>query len=454
MRKLEKGTAQLVQMGIFLGILLTVHAFISPTFGDDVVNAKIYGNQPLLNYLVNRYHEWSSRVFIEAVMMPLVVAPVWVWRVLNTLMVILLVWNVADLFGMEGIDGKLQAQRIFFVLLWLIPIESLGSAGVIATTVNYLWPLTLGIVAIRPLRRFLLSQQCRPWEYVLCPLCAVYAANMEQMAAILLGTYLALGMFLLVQKKRLSPFYVIMLLIMMGSLCFILTAPGNSQRVLEETEHYFPEFQYLTVYQKLEMGFLETVNYFVAPDYYRVNGTFAILTGVLFAETAGRQGEDLSLLKMLIALCPLTFYWLLGRLGKHLLYQNYLTRGLNVIGLFGENRKLPEFGSYGAPLVALQAAVYLILLMCVALTIFFLHGRSHETLLQLLILLVGILSRVIVGFSPTIYASEDRTALFASAALLIVALRNMQIFWRREPKVKRKAFLGLYLAVNVVCTLI
>ena len=454
MRKPKKRTVQLTQMGVFFGILLIVHAFISPTFGDDVVNAGIYGNQPLLSYLVSRYHEWSSRVFIEAAMMLLVVAPVWIWRVLNAFMVIWLVWNVADLFGSSGTEGKLQAQRIFFVLLWLVPIESLGSAGVIATTVNYLWPLTTGIVAMRPLKHFILSQDCRPWEYVLCPLCAVYAANMEQMAAILLGTYLALGIFLWTRQKKLSLLYFIMLLIVAGSLCFILTAPGNGQRIIEETERYFPEFTSLAVYQKLGMGFLETVNYFVAPDYNRVNSTFAVLTGILFVEIVRRQRKGIALLKVLIALCPLAFYWMLGRLGKHLLYQNYLTRGLNVIGLFGENKELSGFGKYSVPLVAMQAAVYLLLLVCVALTIFFIHGKSEETLLQLLILLAGILSRVIVGFSPTVYVSGDRTALFASAALLIVSLRNIQIFWRREPKVKWKAFFGLYLTVNIVYTLV
>lgn len=38
-----------------------------------------------------------------------------------------------------------------------------------------------------------------------------------------------------------------------------------------------------------------------------------------------------------------------------------------------------------------------------------------------------LLSRVSLGFSPTVYASGARTALYCSIAMLIVCLRNLQI---------------------------
>lgn len=76
----------------------------------------------------------------------------------------------------------------------------------------------------------------------------------------------------------------------------------------------------------------------------------------------------------------------------------------------------------------MQAGVYLALLVCVALTIFFLHGSSTETLLELTVLGIGLMSRFGMGFSPTVYASGARTALYGSMAVLIVCLRNLQIY--------------------------
>ena len=59
---------------------------------------------------------------------------------------------------------------------------------------------------------------------------------------------------------------------------------------------------------------------------------------------------------------------------------------------------------------------------------FFLHGKSKETLLELAVLGIGLMSRFGMGFSPSVYASGSRTALYSSVAVLVVCLRNLQIY--------------------------
>lgn len=134
-------------------------------------------------------------------------------------------------------------------------------------------------------------------------------------------------------------------------------------------------------------------------------------------------------------------------------------RGGRVVGLFSMNRCLPGGGGvldylgwipYSMGEVLLQAGVYLAVLICVALTIYFLHGRSRETLLEFVILGAGLLSRLILGFSPTIYASCSRTTLFCSAAILIVCLRNLQFFWNRPATEWSRIVLEGYI-VCVIC---
>ena len=222
--------------GGFALLLLLAHALIRPDFGDDVTYAGIWGKQPLFAFLQERYLKWSSRVVIEAVMLPLTAVSPWVWRILDVLMLLLLVWITADLFGTEK---KLQAQILFFAMLWTVPFFSLSSAGWITTTVNYLWTLTLGLVALRPLKHWLKGEKCPPAEYIVCPLCVLYGANMEQMGAVLLGAYLVMGLYLLAEKRKLSPFYFVQLGLVVLSLLFILWAPGNGERTISETERFF-----------------------------------------------------------------------------------------------------------------------------------------------------------------------------------------------------------------------
>ena len=94
--------------------------------------------------------------------------------------------------------------------------------------------------------------------------------------------------------------------------------------------------------------------------------------------------------------------------------------------MLAQNRQIPGMSYFSGTLVVFQTVCYLIALAAVAGTILYVWGVSEETLLELVILAAGFLSRLVVGFSPTIYASGDRTALFCTAAIMIVTLRNMQ----------------------------
>ncbi len=441
--------------GGFALLLLLAHALIRPDFGDDVTYAGIWGKQPLFAFLQERYLKWSSRVVIEAVMLPLTAVSPWVWRILDVLMLLLLVWITADLFGTEK---KLQAQILFFAMLWTVPFFSLSSAGWITTTVNYLWTLTLGLVALRPLKHWLKGEKCPPAEYIVCPLCVLYGANMEQMGAVLLGAYLVMGLYLLAEKRKLSPFYFVQLGLVVLSLLFILWAPGNGERTISETERFFPEFASFSAYEKLWMGFLETGHYYLAAGHEQVSYLFGLLAGGLFLTVLGAgkslTGKKKKRLLFFISLCPLAFYWGVGHLGNFLLDSGILTRGRDGVGVLVQNRQLPGLSYFSTQLIVFQTLVYLAVMACVALTIALLYGKSRETGFQLLILGAGLLSRVIVGFSPTLYASGDRTAIYCSAAILIVTLRNLQYFLGLKPGTFLKGAGACYLGICILGNLL
>ena len=423
-----------VTAGMFL-LLLLAHALIQADFGDDLAYKNILANQSLLSFLQERYYTWSSRVLIEAVMLPFAAGNVWVWKIADCLMIVLLIKVISELFGGEGEPEKLRAQLLLFCMIWIVPFFSLSSAGWITTTINYLWPLTLGLVAMLPLKHWILEEKIPAWEYAVCPLCALYGANMEQMGAILLGSYIAIGGYLVWKRKKLPPFYFVQLVLITGSLAFILTAPGNACRTEAEMQRFFPEFAGLSAGQKLWMGFLDTTQYYLAAGDGQKSYIFGLFSLVLWLaalltfsgrrENAEKRGKY-SVCGLLVSLLPVVFYWGIGQAGNFLLNSGILTRGRNGIGVLAQNRQIPGMSYFSTGLVAFQTVGYLMVLAAVAGTILYVWGVSEEALLELLILAAGFLSRLVVGFSPTIYASGDRTALFCTAAILIVTLRNLQ----------------------------
>lgn len=417
-----------VLAGMFL-LQLLAHALIRADFGDDLAYKNILANQTLFDFLRERYHTWSSRVLIEAIMLLFVTGNVWWWKLADSLMIVLLLWVVSELFGGESGQEKMRAQILMFCMIWIVPFFSLSSAGWVTTTINYLWPLTLGLVAMLPLRHWIQEEKIPVWEYAVCPVCALYGANMEQMGAILLGSYMVFGGYLLWKRKKLSPFYFLQLLLIAGSLVFILTAPGNACRTEAEMQRFFPEFAALTPGQKLWMGFLDTTQYYLAAGDGQKSYVFGLFSVVLWLTAlltfSGRK-ERRGVFGLLLSLIPVVFYWGIGQTGNFLLNSGLLTRGRNGIGVLAQNRQIPGMSYFSGGLVVFQTLCYLIVLAAVAGTVFYVWGVSEEALLELVILAAGFLSRLVVGFSPTIYASGDRTALFCTAAILIVTLRNMQ----------------------------
>lgn len=457
----KKGIAsQWAVMAVFFLILLFMHLSYETGWGDDVSFA---GDDLSFGaFLSERYRTWTSRILIEAGIKLLAPAPAWVWKLLDSLMILLLVWIAADLFGAECGEAreKISSQILFFCMLGCLPVLTLCDAGWIATTLNYLWPMTLGLVAMRPLKHWIKKEECPAWEYPVCPVCMIFAANAEQGAAILLGAFLLAGIYISKGGEKLPVFYYVLLFFVTASVLFILMTPGNAYRFTAEMNQWFPGFDELNLWEKLLMGFIDSVNYYAsAGGGERMNFIFALPAGILLAEILQKGRERGQRFQAAAAFVPFLFYWGIGQMGNSLLQVNAFKRGGHVVGLFGKNRCLSTGAgafdylgwiSYSRKMVLLQAAIYLGLVVCVALTIYFIHGKNMETVLELVILGGGLCSRVMMGFSPTIYASGERTSLYCSVAVLIVCLRNLQFFWNRSTEKGERAALGIYIA-GVIC---
>ena len=450
----KKDRTQLLLLTMMLAVLLVVHAAIQPDFGDDTVYRNILQNRSLWDFLKERYHIWSSRVLIEAVMIPFSAWNVWAWRIADSLMAVVLVWITTDLFGV--FVDKWKAQLLFFLTLCIVPAAVWSNAGWITTTVNYLWAMALGLVAMRPLKHWFRGEKCARFEYVVCPLCILYAGNMEQMAAILFGAYAVCDGWLLYRRKKAEPFYFVQLAIILASLLFILTAPGNAQRFAQEAAHYLPYFGELNGLEKVWMGFLETGHYYLAAGDKKDNYVFGFFAVILLlavldrvtgqkAETK-KKGKTAAVLTA--AAAPL-FFWGVAKLGHLLLSAGKLTHGRNALGVLIQNRYLPEESYFSKGLVCAQTVCYLVIFLSVAATLLFLWKGTEELWLQLLILGAGFLSKLIMGFSPTVYASGDRTAVFCTIALLIVALRNLPGIRHKGIKCSAGAYIFTCIALNL-----
>ena len=118
----------------------------------------------------------------------------WLWKILDiivftlipVLLYRLLFLNPEKYLYMECNINKTAGKWLVCAFMLLYPFSDMVSAGWIATTVNYLWPL-LGLLYIALLLQKLAQNKFLHWyEGAAGVICCIFCSSQEQVAAILL----------------------------------------------------------------------------------------------------------------------------------------------------------------------------------------------------------------------------------------------------------------------------
>lgn len=401
---IQKKLVPLLKKPWFPFLLLTLlmgalHCFLPVNQGDDVFFSEALGKKGLFAYLKFRYLRWTSRLLIETVLVTAARFPL-LWRVLDVGFILLLAYSISRLIG-----GKRPALVRFLACAALLvyPFLHQGSAGWIATTVNYIWPSAALLFALIPCRDLLLENR-RPSRALADASVAalLFACNAEQCCAVACGVLLIFNVLLLVQKKR-RMLPVAQLLLSLASLLFILTVPGNASRTLQEAAHWFPSFPMLSLTDKLYMGF-SNLSYYV----------FTMQNRLFFL---------LCLIELLLVFhkkrplpCKLAGLYCTG----FTLLMNLPRSVQAALGLVSPAQGLPSVQT----VLSITPNLLLFLsLLCIALCALLLlcaADTSPRNLLLPMIYLAGIASAMMLVFSPTIYASGFRTLLLLDIGFMLL----------------------------------
>lgn len=404
-------------LGLLLfGILVFIlHQFAGTNTGDDVAFREQALEKGLIGFLDFRYHHWTSRILIEGTLVEMVLLPAWVWRLLDTLMMVMIAGCLCHIVLPEG---KRKYSGLFSMLLFLIPINTIHSAGYVATTTNYVWPLALGLVAMLPLADLLQHRKTPLWLKFVGILCAVWATNMELMAALVAGFAFVTILFHIVEgrlsasgKHPIKEYIYPCLLLFVGiaAAFFAFSCPGNNNRVEVETFYHFPEFAKLSIFTKTEMGFLSEAAYYfgLREGNFVFFSLISVMCFYLFQKKKYRgillqlPGFGLLCLGYLgVVLRPVV-----GRLRLLTLFQNDLPVG---------------FSGYRAPVVLLEIGCYVVLFALLLYGIFLCGDTLYESLLYVVLALAGMVSRFIMGFSPSVYISGYRTAMYMTFCMILL----------------------------------
>lgn len=401
---------------LFLVFVTAIHIPMK-FYGDDWAFYEMSETTPFFSFMKERYMTWSSRLFIEAVLYFMIKAPV-LWKLTD----IVIYWAAARIFA--DIFLEKDSEWVAFLLFLIYPFYELYSAGFMATIVNYLWPSVFALAGIYPVIYFLKNgrdvsmtalagnqKDLHPVIQLLCMIAVVFAANLEQYAVILLCVY---SVFIFVSFyrwnipwKNLLYFLITEGLILLEFL-FILTCPGNQMRKVSEIQSWFPDFQQLTVLDKIQLGFSSTMKGIFMDDIW-LTVLLVWLCILLFLHQKKEQGGFMDACRfhkkkicrsisiyfpaVLLCICALEEYIL-----------PFSITGIEEIQQYGYFRvSSATTGKDLLPVILLLTA-----LVCI-LCSFWLLLQTKEFIVCAGVFLLGFASRMIMGFSPTIWASDNRT---------------------------------------------
>ena len=400
-------------------IVFVVFRLANLEFGDDQWFRDRTGID-LFEYLSQRWGNWSSRIIIESIMMTLLKMPSIIWAAISAGMLTLAAFSISKIFT----NFTAKTNLLVATIVCLYPLIEMGETGWYATSLNYLLPLGLGLFSLVPIANVCRGRKTPKILYPLYSIALLIACNQEQMCALILGFHIVFIVYLAKVKKIHDKYLYFQLFLAILGIMLTLICPGNSNRTSSEIANWYPEFGSFGVITKAFLGFATTILTII----YEPNLIVVALVTLLPILCIKLKNE--SFLTKIISFIPI---------GLIVVLNNYF-HAFNSFELlqrpkvFLVNSGNITFG----PTAILTFVICALFVAAIFYTIF--KTFKKEKFLLAIILAAGMMSRFIIGFSPTIYASGIRTYMFLDFSMIIVILFVMMAIQKKDQIVYRVLF--------------
>lgn len=405
---------------VLLSALCLVYFAVLPFTADLMSNDDLTFARREISWQIMqwRYMTWSSRIIIDYLTLVFCHNHL-LFSIVDCAMLVSTPWLIHRVFQVyckTEFAEKLSLLTCFAVF-FMFPIRSLFSAGYIATSANYFFPgylMLLGFVLTTCLHdsRPLLTKIL----YAVAAIGAVIACNQELCAILVILLCL---MALPVTSKRKTA--VMFLVIAALSLVNTMLCPGSAARLSLEIATKQPDFPQWNFVYKGYMGIMATLEHcFLRPN------SICIYAAMVLLYCLRR--------KIFIAIVGGIALFIVQKAALLLTMNDHRYRFF-----FGTNFNLDAWSVFGLLLAAVLAAGFVYLWIKLDIS------RRGKAVLGCIVI-CAFANRVAMGFSPTLFASSERTFVFFDF-IMIMVITMAAVLSNRLPQ---KAFSSILLIAVLV----
>jgi len=406
---------------------------------DDVANFDLLDDLGLFGWLAHRADMWQLRLFSDF-FYAVFVNNVGLWKLVNAIVAGLLVlglWRAS--FGrnfLENVPTRgrtlLLASSLICLLFFFIYPNTVTSASVWFTgSFNYLWPATALIFGLTPFLFFLRGDE--PYDKkiwipigIIASFCAGFT---EQTTLVALGVSALILLYALFKKRKLPVWLIVHFAVIVACAAVFLFSVFSSSRLTEGSElSLFPEFDTFGKRDMLQLGVHMYTTHLLRSSSLLFL-TLALLAGIL---AFTRLKEHHTFFKAMalfpafyILLNVLPFRYILAGTWTHPVQTEKIETAssalLNDPALwFDFLYRVPPLGWGLEPHDLFMASMAFAAVLCMFFTLFCAFRDAAGKITAFLLYLAAFGSGIIMGFTPTVFASGNRPYFIANILILLI----------------------------------
>ncbi|WP_297995541.1 DUF6056 family protein [uncultured Clostridium sp.] len=414
---------------ILMLLMLVIFSTRTITPGDDewfsaILNDAFNGN--LNDYLIHRYTNWTGRIVIEFIMVPMFGYNLWFWRFLNTIMSFVLAYGVYKLIPYKYLNKITKNKRILIKSIICISIFSINkdvfltAISWITGSFNYLWPVACSLLVILPFKNALLNEKFNKKYYIILIFAAILGGNMEQASLVMLCFGLATNIYVFIRDKKIKLDLIIFNLFILINTAILFLAPGNYARSASEKLTWFGEWDMISFTTKLMMGTNLLLNQLFNKEVMLMLLLIFLINIVVWKKYKNILFKALSAIPMIIIIIKLI---------EKVCYIFNFNINLFLFNLLNvQNLNILNFNNIK---IFLPTSILLCALLIVPILFLFVFDTLEMRYLSIILYVAAICSALSISVSPTIYVSGARVFFVADILLIVIITLILSEFFKR-----------------------
>lgn len=415
---------------------------------DDAWYISFLENNSKFDGILNAFSNSPGRFLTDTLGTILNYCPMSLWKVLDSLCYLAIIKMIEYLFFKKS---DVRSTGIVALCIFLFPFSYLSSAGYIHTSSNYVYPIACILLALVPIRIAMKNAKVSKLWVVLGCLACVYASNQEQSALLLIMMLLYLVIASLTKKRikasdsevasqsnndrevinTTGRIAIIELIISIIGFLTVIINPNHIIRAKETTGDFAaPGYSEWTAFDKLYHGYSSTVaNLFFQPIVVYI--VFCFLLCIISIR------NKKTIIKI-IGSVPLIITIVMAASG----YSHFIVFNDYAYGM-------PEIwdSSVGLKHVVVPIVISVTILLCILISVYKAFDNKRISLGIVYIYLISFGTRVMIGFSSSIYGSSFRTFIYLLFYFLVM---NMIFAEKIIIRIKNKFWITMLIFVVMI----